>query len=148
WDGIGAPEKPRPEQRETWREIAGWSWRFKGDDAWLTLAVKNGKYIKNGELRYLADKKRYQLTVTDNQDKRAAYEGEIKNRYLTLERGDAATKETQRFTMNSAGDGVRFIYRYSHKPAGRTLFVKDYQVAFTKEGESLAAKERKVECPV
>src|SRR5262245_50691444 len=59
WKGSGAPEKPRPEQREIWSETVNWSWRFKGDDAWLTLAVKNGKHLKGGELRYLPDKQCY-----------------------------------------------------------------------------------------
>ena len=34
------------------------------------------------------------------------------------------------------------------RPAGRTIFTKDYMVALTKEGESLGAKEKKVECVV
>jgi len=50
--------------------------------------------------------------------------------------------------MNSAGDGVTFVYRNAHKPEGRTLYTKNYQVGFTKEGETLAAREKKVECPV
>src|SRR5438445_7684983 len=68
--------------------------------------------------------------------------------YLFFDRPDLQSQETPRLTRNSAGDGVRFIYRYAHKPEGRTLFTKDYQVAFTKVGESLAAGEKKVECPV
>jgi serine/threonine protein kinase len=76
------------------------------------------------------------------------FTGENKNGYLTLERVDPKSRETQRLIMNSAGEGVRFIYRYAHRPAERTLFTKDYQVACTKEGESLAAGEKKVECPV
>ncbi len=50
--------------------------------------------------------------------------------------------------MNSAGDGLRFIYKTAHKPSGRTLFVRDYQVAFTKKGETFAASEKKPECVV
>jgi hypothetical protein len=149
WKGSGAPEgKSRPESRETWQETVSWSWKFKGDDAWLTMTVKNGRYLKSGELRYLPDKKRYQLTAVDPKGHKGVYTGTLRDGYLTLERTDSTTKETQRLTMNSAGVGVRFIYRYAHKADGRTLFVKDYQVAFTKKGESLASTEKKVECPV
>ena len=148
WKGNGAPEKRRIERGESWDETVSWSWKFKGDDAWLTMAVKNGRYLKSGELRYLPDKKRYQLTAVDAKDQKLVFTGLNKDGYLTLERVDPDTRETQRLTMNSAGDGVRFIYRYAHKPDGRTLFSKDYLVACTKAGESLAAKEKKVECPV
>ncbi len=148
WKGGGAPEKPRPDQREVWSEAVSWSWRFKGDDAWLSLAVQNGKHLRGGELRYVPEKERYQLTVTDAEGKQLVYEGEIKKGYLTLERADPATRETQQLRMNSAGDGARFVYRAAHKPEGRTLFVPDYQVACTKEGETLGVRAKKVECVV
>jgi hypothetical protein len=148
WKGSGAPEKRRVERGESWEETVSWSWRFKKDDMALAMAVKNGRYWKSGELRYVPDKKRYQFTAIDKKDSKLAFSGELKDGYLVLERTDPDSKETQRISMNSAGDGVRFIYRYAHKPDGRTLFVKDYQVACTKVGESFAAKEKKAECPV
>jgi hypothetical protein len=149
WKGSGGPEKPRPQRGETWEESVSWSWKFKGDDAWLTMTIKDGRHLKSGELRYLTDKKVYQLTAVDKNDKKQVYQGKIKDGgYLTLERADPKTKETQRLTMNTAGDGIRFIYKAAHKAEGRTLFTKDYQVACTKEGEALGAKEKKVECVV
>jgi hypothetical protein len=148
WKGSGAPEKAKPTAKESWTETVNWSWRFKGDDAWITLEIKDGKFLKNGELRYLAEKKRYQLKAVDKTDNKLVFEGELKDGYLTLDREDDKTKETQRLTMNLAAEGVRFIYRHSHKPEGKTLFVKDYQVACTKEGESLGATAKKNECVV
>jgi len=148
WKGSGAPEKARPTASEIWSETVNWGWRFKGDDAWLTMEVKNGKYLKSGELRYLTDKKHYQLTAVDKKDRKVVFDGELKDGYLTLDRVDPTSNEAQRLTMNLAGDGARFIYRYSHKPADRTLFIKDYQVACTKEGESLGKQEKKIECVV
>lgn len=148
WKGSGSPEKARPDPKSTWRESVSWSWRFKGTDVWLAMTVKDGKYLTSGELRYLPGKKVYQFTAVDRQKKTQIFEGEFKSGYLTLDRIDPDTRETQRLTMNSAGDGVRFIYRLARKPADRTLFTRDYQVAFTKEGESFASKEKKVECVV
>ena len=148
WKGSGAPEKAKPASKEIWSETVQWGWKFKGDDAWITLAFKNGKYFKSGEIRYGAEKKNYELTLLDKAGKKLLFDGEYKEGYLTMDRTDPDSKEGQRLTMNLAGDGARLIYRYSHKPADRTLFIKDYQVACTKEGESLGAKEKKIECVV
>jgi len=147
WKGSGAPAGARPGASGL-TENFGWSWRFKGDDAWMTWAVKDGKNFKSGELRYLPEKKRYQFTVVDTKDNKRVFEGELKDEILTLERVDPDTKELQRMTMKTPAEGVRFVYTYDHKPKGRTVFIKDFQVASTKEGLSLGGKEKKVECVV
>ncbi len=148
WKGSGAPSGARPGTNAGWTENLGWSWRFKGDDAWMTFAVKDGKHFKSGELRYLPETKRYQFTAVDSKDKKLVFEGELKDEILTLERTDPDTRELQRMTMKTPAEGVRFVYTYDHKPKGRTVFIKDYQVALTKEGLSLGGKEKKVECVV
>jgi hypothetical protein len=149
WQANGSPDKPRIDPRDpTWKETLSWAWRFKGDDAWLTLSVKGGKVFSSAELGYLPAKKKYQLTATAPDGARRVFEGELKNDLLRLESTDADTKEVRQITMNTAAEGVRFIYRVGHKPAGSTLLRKDFLVAATKEGESLAAKEKKTECVV
>ena len=148
WKGSAAT-KDQPKAKDPfWNETVNWGWRFKGDDAWLTFDVKGGKQLKGGEVRYLPAKKKYQLTTIDKDGKKADFLGDVKNDVLTVERVDPASKETQRLTLNTAGDGVRLILRYGHKPAGSTLFRKDFMVAATKEGESLGAKEKKNICVV
>jgi YHS domain-containing protein len=149
WKGNGSPDKPRPSPTDpVWSETLNWSWRFKGDDAWLTLDVKNGKHLKGGEMRYLPGKKAYQLTVTDADGKKLVFEGRLRREVLTLERVDPQTKETQQLKMNVAGDGVIFNLYYARRAGGTTLWKKEYRVRATKEGESLAAREKKVECVV
>jgi hypothetical protein len=148
WKGSGGPVKPRPDAKEIWSETVNWGWRFKGEDAWLTINVKDGKYLKSGELRFLPARMVYQLTTTTQDDKKSVFEGKIKNEVLILERVDPETKETQEIRMNVAGDGVRFIYQMAHKAPGTTIWKKDYLVACTKEGESLAAREKKNICVV
>ena len=65
WNATGEPEGTRQEkQRGFWTESLRWRWQFKGDDAWLKVAVDKGKYFSNGELRYLPDKDLFQLTRT------------------------------------------------------------------------------------
>src|SRR5262245_13719465 len=147
WKGSGGPDRPR-DPKENWSETLDWGWRFKGDDVCLTLTVTNGRHFQGGELRFLPDKQRYQLTAVAKDSKKRAFEGQLKDEILTLEHTDPATKETQRLVMNLAGDGARFIYRYERRQAGRTLFVRDFQVACTKEGESLVKQGPKIECVV
>jgi hypothetical protein len=148
WNGAGDVANAKAGSKTGWSETVSWSWKFKGDDAWLVLKIKDGKLYKGGEMRYLPDKKKYELTLTDIKDKKLVYLGEIKDEILTLEHVDPDTKDTHRLTMNLAGDGVRLIYQSSRKPSGRTLFKKEYEVACGKVGESLGAKERKNLCIV
>jgi hypothetical protein len=147
WKGSGGPIRPRL-GAPIWSEKIDWSWRFKGSDIWLAVKFEKGKYFKTGELRYLPAKKLYQFTLADVKGKKRVFDGELDKGYLTLQRTDPDTKETQKLVMNLAGDGVRFIYRYGHKRGGSTLWVNDFQVASTKVGESLGAVEKKQECVV
>src|SRR5437667_10421817 len=55
WKGDGAPDKANPSSKDLWKESMSWTWRFKGDDAWLAMEVKDGKLYKGGELRYLLE---------------------------------------------------------------------------------------------
>jgi hypothetical protein len=145
WKGNGTSEKSKT---EIWKESASWSWRFKGKDAWLTLALKDGKHFKRGEMRYLTARSVYQLTIFDKADKPRVFEGKVKNRRLILTRDDKDSGETQQLQMYMAGGGVRFIYEYAVKPANRTLFSKDFQVAMTRAGETFGTAGKKVECIV
>jgi len=149
WKGTGAPDRPRPDPKESWSESIAWSWRFKAGESWLQFDVKAGKYLSRGEVRYLPERKAYQLAAVDAKQQKIVFEGQRDAKgYLTFERTDPATGETQQLVMNSAGDGVRFVYRYAVRPKGRTVFTKVYQVAASKEGESLAASGKKNECVV
>jgi hypothetical protein len=148
WKGSGAPDKPRANPKDAWSESGSWAWKFHGDDAALVLSLQGGKLIRGGELRYLPGTRNYQFTEIASDGAKRTYTGEWKKGYLTLDCLDPKSGETRRITMNSAGDGLRFIYRLAHKPEGRTLFSRDYQVAFTKKGETFAASEKKPECVV
>jgi hypothetical protein len=67
---------------------------------------------------------------------------------LTLQRQDAASKETQRFVLSMLHEN-RFLYRYEVKPAGQTRFTRHYQVGATKEGVAFAeAGSNQPECIV
>jgi hypothetical protein len=146
WKGSGASEK---DKSSLWKETADWSWRFKGKDAWITVAFPQSRHLKNGEVRYLPDKRKYQLTAKDKDDKKLVFEGELKNARLILQRKDDDAGETQQVILNTAAGGIRFVLAYSTKAPNRTFFTKQYQVSFTKEGEAFAGGGgKKVECIV
>jgi len=149
WKGNGGPDKRRPARSDPiWSENVSWGWRFKGDDAWLSMAIKDGKLYKSGELRYLPGKKVYQLTLTNKEDKKLVFEGKIEREVLKLQRVDPDTKATELITMNTAAEGDRFIYHVAHKNKGRTIWTKDYLVACTREGVSLGKVDKKNVCIV
>src|SRR5438128_1290004 len=148
WKGNGTSEKNKS---EIWNEKVAWAWRFKGQDAWLTLDFGDSRLFKNGEIRYLPDKKLYQLTLVDKKDKKQVYQGKLtgtKKDKLMLERLDAETKETHQLALNMAAGGIGSVYTYSIKPENRTLYARQWQLRFTKEGESFATAKKQVECVV
>src|SRR5436190_22726454 len=74
WQGNGTSER---DKAAIWNEAMNWSWRFKGGDSWFVLQVKDSKFYKSGELRFLADKKVYQLTLIDKGDKSLVFQGSL-----------------------------------------------------------------------
>jgi hypothetical protein len=151
WKGTGSLDRAKPSPRDPiWKESLEWNWKFKGDDPSLVIAFKEAKNYKSGEMRYLLDKKLYQLTLTTKDDKKRVFTGPLdtEKSQLTLERVDPDTKETQRVTMNTAAEGVRFIFRMAHKDEGKSLYKNDFLVQATREGQSLGAEEAKNICVV
>lgn len=148
WKGNGTSEKNKS---EIWNEKVAWSWRFKGQDAWLTLDFSQSRVFKNGEIRYLPDKKVYELTLLDKKDNKQILRGKLtgpKKDKLVLERQDAETKETHQLALNMAAGGIGSVYTYSTKPENRTIYTRQWQLRFTKEGESFATAKKQVECVV
>jgi hypothetical protein len=115
----------------------------------LRFDIKDGKYFRGGDVRYLPAKKVYVLTATDRKNQSLDFEGRLDPKgYLLFERVDKSTGETQLLTMNSAAEGVRFVYRYATRPKGGTVYNRQYLVGATKEGEAFGAVAKKNECVV
>src|SRR6478609_12125251 len=52
WRGSGAPEGTTEERvAGAWSETITWEWKFKDQDAWLTVTFTKGKHFTKGELR-------------------------------------------------------------------------------------------------
>jgi hypothetical protein len=147
WKGNGSSEK---DKSSLWKETAEWSWRFKGKDVSLSVDMASSKLFKKGELRFLMDKEVYELKLVDKAGVDQVFTGKIvKGGYLTLERVDPKTMEGQQIKINTAGGGLRLVLTYATRPPERTVFNKQFQVAYTKEGESFgSAGTKKPECVV
>jgi hypothetical protein len=133
-----------------WTETSDWSWRFKGKDVWISFKVKNSKVYQEGEVRFLPDKSKYQLTVTTKAGAKLAYEGEIKKNILTVERLDPDTSDTEQIKLSVISDGDRLVYSKWLKPDGRTQFTKQLEVGYTREGVTFGVESggKKVLCVV
>src|ERR1700676_1516608 len=139
WNAAGVPEGAAEKQQEGhWSEVLDWAWKFKGDDAWLTVAFDKGKHFKSGELRALPKENTFQLKVETTDKRTLVFAGEFKDRYLTLERVDPKTKETEKLTFALLHSN-RITYRSEVKPDGKTFFTKLYRVGATKDGEPLVS---------
>jgi hypothetical protein len=146
-DFIGQWKGDGKEKSKTFTEDIEWGWKFKGDQAWLVLKIKDGKQFKSGELHYMPDKKNYQMTMTDINDKKLVFEGEMKKNYLTLEREDADNKERQQIVMFNAGDGVFLNYQFK-KATGKKAFTTAFEVKAKREGVDFGPNAKKNECVV
>src|SRR5437763_2866088 len=101
WRGTGEPYGTRAEkQKGFWEEKIAWQWQFKGEDAWLLADVDKGKHLTRAELRYLPARDRYEMKLTTPAKEVLTFEGELKDKQLTLERRDAGKDETQRLVIS------------------------------------------------
>ena len=148
WKGSGQAKAGKT--APVWDETVKWNWRFKGDKIWLAVEFEGGKFLKSAEIHYLLDKKKYQLIGTPAVGKeKLTFDGTLKDEKLIFERTDAKTKEVQRIIMNTAAEGIRFVFKAETRNAGGTIWRLNYMVASTKIGESLGGKEKKgPECVV
>jgi YHS domain-containing protein len=148
WKGTGQPEGTRRDkQAGFWTETIDWSWRFKGEDAWLNVTFDEGKYFAGGELRAVPGKDQFRLTLKDVAGKSHVFEGALKDQVLTVDSENADSKETERLVFTFLHDN-RFLYRFEKKPAGRPNFARVYQVGVTKKDAAFAAGPSGPECVV
>lgn len=135
---------------EAWKEKVSWGWKFQDGDAWLTVdfAEGKGKNFSRGDLKYLPAKKKYELTLAAADKTEQVYTGDLKAGTLRLERKDPATGDVQRVTANTAAEGVRLILKWETQAGGKGLFAPAFQLAGSRDGESIAKTAKKPECVV
>jgi YHS domain-containing protein len=136
--------------RTFWSEKAAWAWKFKGADAWMTVAIEKGKHFTGGELRYDPKAKQYtfKLTTTDKAEQEfvgTLGEGKQKEPVLTLERVDGDT--VYQLTLTVLHNN-RHLFQMSSRPKAVEGFTRLYLVGATKEGEAFATEDKGPECIV
>jgi YHS domain-containing protein len=141
WKGNGESKSGKT---EIWKESAEWSWDLKGEPA-LKLKITGGKQFTEGTLKYLPDKKKYELTAKDLDKKDQVFTGEIKAKKLVLTREDPDTKDKTTIEMSTNNDGARFVYNVAVQKKGVGIAKRLVEVGLTKEGASLAGG-KKNEC--
>src|SRR5215475_9680988 len=90
WKGNGETKSGKT---ELWKESAEWAWDLKGETPALKVKFTGGKQFTEGTLKYLPDKKKYELSAKDMDKKDQVFTGEIKAKKLVLTREDADTKD-------------------------------------------------------
>jgi YHS domain-containing protein len=153
WKATGYPDGTREErQKGFWSETVAWEWRFDKSDPRLTGTFEKGKHFTKWDLRYLPEKKVYQLSATTPEKETLLFTGLLtvgkqKEQILTLERIDESKREDQRLVVTLLHHN-RFLYRWETRPAGAGSFARKYQVGATKEGEPFASVPKGPECIV
>ncbi|CAN5485641.1 hypothetical protein BH11PLA2_BH11PLA2_34210 [soil metagenome] len=136
----------------SWKETVTVNWKFKGDDSWLAVDIKNGKDSKKdaaGELRYNPEKKQYTLKLVGADKKETLYAGEYKKGKLVLESKDEKTKDVAKLSFNTISEGIRLNMVSETQAGGSGPFETAYKAVGNKEGESLAGGgAKKPECIV
>ena len=154
WKATGYPDGPRDDpQNRFWTERITVEWRFRGDDAWLTLAFDKGKHFTAGELRYDPKRAEYRLVLTTLDKQTLSFTslwappgpGQVPT--LSFDRTDPETGESQRIGLRLL-HANRILYWFEVKPASRGTFARKYQVGATKEGEPFAEVAKGPECVV
>ena len=145
WKGEGKGPK-----KSFWQEEADWSWKFKDGSAWVAFKIDGNDNLTTGDLRYLPEDKEFQLTTTDKDGNKLVYTGTFNaRRELELEATDPATKDLHRMKLYTLANGARMIIKDEVKKGGRGLYLKAFESAVTKEGESFAGGAgKKKECVV
>jgi len=145
WKGDG---ETKTGKSEFWKEAMSWGWKFSKDGApALLVEFKDNKTFDKGEVKYLNDKKKNQLTLTGKDKKEQVFEGEIKQKRLVFTRVDAGSMDKYTLSMFTTNEGALFKLEYALQAGGKGLDKKIFEVSSKKEGASISGG-KKNECVV
>jgi YHS domain-containing protein len=146
WTGNG--DTKLAGKKSLWKETISWGWKFSKDgNNTLKMDVKDGQFLKTGELTYLPEKKLYQFTATDGSKKELVFTGKIEKGQLVLDRKETGG-DVQRLKFYTLSDGARMMIVSETQSKGKGLFSKQYQISASNAAESFAGGAKKPECIV
>jgi YHS domain-containing protein len=151
WKATGYPDGTREErQKGFWTETITWAWQFQKQDTWLAGKFEKGKHFQSAELRFIADKKHYQLKLTGTDKQISTYTGTVsegKDGVPSIVLNRPVGEGTERITFSLLHDN-RHLYKLEVSPREGANFSRKYQVGATKEGEQFANVPKGPECIV
>lgn len=131
------------------QEKMGMGWKFKDGEGWIALEIKDGKFLGKGDLKYLPEKKSYELALFDKDGRDlGTFVGKLKVGKLILERTDSKSGDIGKVTIYTLSDGARMIFINEVKVGGKGAFSEIFKLTASKEGESFAGGKKKNECIV
>jgi len=148
WKGTGRTDgKSDP---AFWSEKLAVEWRFKGNDAWLTLAFTDGKHFTAGTIRRGEKPGEIRVTFTTPDKKEVTFTGKLsvgKLKEVLLIADREVGEEVHRFILTVLHPN-RFLYQVATRPKAATGFTRQFQVGTTKDGEPFAEVAKGPECIV
>jgi len=133
---------------EFWKEGMAWGWKFnKEGPPSIKVEFKDSKYYSKGEITYLADKKKFQLTLTDKDKKDLVFEGEAKRNTLNFTHVDPSSMDKFNLKMFTTEEGALCSLELGVQAGGKGLEKKLFVVRSKKEGSALTGG-KKQECIV
>ena len=145
WKGDGETKMGKS---EFWKESMEWGWKFNKDgSAHLKIDFKDSKNFTKGELKFLPDTKKYQMTLTGTDTKAYVYEGEIKRKVLVVSRVDPTSMDKFSLSMSTTNEGALINVESTVQTGGKGIDKKVFLVRGKKDGVSIAGG-KKNECCV
>ena len=148
WKGVGQPR--RGSTRGAWQEECEWVWKFDETGASLVVEAKNGKFLKNGELRWSESPGEFALKLQTEQSEASAriFHGKLdESGRLLLSRSDSTDGEPARISFRKVARGDRLQVLYE-KRSSTGRFSRIAEVGYTRKGSGFGKGTGFVECVV
>ena len=123
WRGTGQPGSTLKIKNGFWTETMDWSWRFKENDAWMVVRITDGQFYRKGELRYLPEKKQYELQLETVDKKPVTFTGELNVREQLIIHSTGKVSGTVRYGKVLIEEGgqlcgdIQMMSKNDSKPA-------------------------------
>jgi YHS domain-containing protein len=121
---------------EPWEETQSWEYRIDKEVYALQFTVKDGKYAKDGTLGYDLKKKVYRLELTRADGTKAAFEGKLNGKELSLEEQAAEGAAAEKIDLNLLRD-IRFLVSVEKRAAGSKIFEPHLRWQAMRQGASI-----------
>lgn len=125
----------------SWEEEQAWEYRIEGNLYALGFTARGSRLFKEGVLTYDLARKLYRLEVVRVSGAKAALEGPLVGRELTLEEPQDSATGRERLTFQFLRDN-RFLAALERRDSGAKVWRPALSCQFTKKGVPFLRAER------